>query len=231
MTDQEKYEKLNEYLKGVLKTAKKLGLRVEPNGGYSMGYSINNLPPYPVGLMGALSIIEGEGARCKLGLTFDETMSLEYGFNTRVPDKKERRKRKFYPELWKIGADLGATLIKKRPGLWEEDEGPQYWKVSASKSKKVFETTGWDSSNGWSGTTTSTGTFGTFTISGAPTANGGAWATIPADNGFVATAPAQPVAINDDFELLPAEEDIDVIMQEAVANPTEVAPPSFDEEE
>lgn len=129
-----KYAELKEHLKGVLKTAKRLGLNVQPNGGYSMGYDINNLPPYPVGLFGALSIVEGHGARCRLGLTFDETESLEAGFNGSFPEQKNKKKKKrrnFKPdmELMKIGVELALTLHKPLrrlnhyQGNW--DDGPE----------------------------------------------------------------------------------------------------------
>ena len=83
-----------------------------------MGYDINHLPPYPVGLFGALSIVEGSGARCKLGLTFDETQSLEAGFNGCLPDMKNKKKKKrqafkLNPELMKIGAELTLLLYKQ----------------------------------------------------------------------------------------------------------------------
>jgi hypothetical protein len=118
-----KYIQLREHLKNVLKTAKKLGLIVRQSGGYSMGYDINNLPPYPVGLFGALSIVEGPGARCKLGLTFDETQSLEAGFNgveldTKNKKKKKRKVFKIDDELIRIGAELAMLLYKPNP--WRE---------------------------------------------------------------------------------------------------------------
>jgi len=123
----EKYTELKEHLKNVLKTAKKLGLNVQPCGGYSMGYDINNLPPYPVGLFGALSIVEGPGARCKLGLTFDETESLEAGFNgcfTDTKNKKKKKRRNFKPDiqLLKLGAELTLNLHKPRSRGW--GDGP-----------------------------------------------------------------------------------------------------------
>lgn len=113
-----KYTALTEHLKNILKTAKKLGLNVQPGGGYSMGYSINNLPPYPVGLFGALSIVDGQGGRCKLGLTFDETESLEAGFNGNFPDARNKTKKKrksFKPdaELIKIGGELALNYANR----------------------------------------------------------------------------------------------------------------------
>ncbi len=117
----EKNSELKEYLKNVLKTAKKLGVNVQPGGGYSMGYDMNNLPPYPVGLFGALSIVEGAGARCKLGLTFDQTQSLEAGFNGCEPNAKNKKKKikrnfKTDEELFKIGVELARMLYSGRPG-------------------------------------------------------------------------------------------------------------------
>lgn len=114
----EKYSELKVYLEGILKTAKKLGLNVQPGGGYTMGYDISNLPPYPVGLYGALSIIEGPGARCKLGLTFDQTQSLEAGFNGIFPDTKNKKKKKrknfdIDAELVKLGAELSFSLRRQ----------------------------------------------------------------------------------------------------------------------
>lgn len=129
-----KYAELKERLKGVLKTAKRIGLNVQSNGGYSMGYDINNLPPYPVGLFGALSIVEGHGARCRLGLTFDETESLEAGFNgcfLEQKNKKKKKRRNFKPdtELMKIGVELALTLHKPLRRLnhypGNSDNGPE----------------------------------------------------------------------------------------------------------
>lgn len=111
----EKYEALREHLKQMLKTAKKLGLNVRQGGGYSMGYDVNNLPPYAVGLFGALSIVEGAGARGKLGLTFEETMSLEAGFEGHVlPKKSKKKKKKIYLELVKLGAELSLGLFRQK---------------------------------------------------------------------------------------------------------------------
>lgn len=121
----EKYAELKEHLKNVLKTAKKLGLIVHPEGGYSMGYDLNNLPPYAVGLFGALSIVEGQGARCKLGLTFDQTQSLEAGFDGRYPDKKKKKRKGFLldEELMKIGAELTA-FAQKAPRTFRSNYQP-----------------------------------------------------------------------------------------------------------
>lgn len=138
------YTELKDYLTRVLKTAKKLGLVVEPNGGYSMGYDINNLPPYPVGLFGALSIVEGAGARCKLGLTYEQTESLESGFNGCFPsaqNKKKKKRRTFKPdmELMKVGAELTLLFQKQRPsGLrytntWDAADAP--WEGAVIKAK------------------------------------------------------------------------------------------------
>lgn len=143
-----KYSELKEHLQDVLKTAKKLGLDVQPAGGYSMGYDINNLPPYPVNLFGALSIVEGSGARCKLGLTFDETQSLEAGFNGCSPDiknKKKKRKRTFKinAELMKLGAEL-RFMFHRRPrgysmgtrSTWETYRDMPVAPVSVKQTKK-----------------------------------------------------------------------------------------------
>lgn len=108
-----KYLEIKEHLKNVLKTAKKLGLNVIPGGGYTMGYDLNNLPPYPVGLFGALSIVEGPGSRCKLGLTFDETQSLEAGFNYSFPAKSNKRK-KLNQELVNVGIELNGIVQTKK---------------------------------------------------------------------------------------------------------------------
>lgn len=122
-----KYAEIKEHLKNVIKTAKKLGLVVQPGGGYTMSYDINNLPPYPVGLYGALSIVEGPGARCKLGLTFDETESLEAGFNGTYPNfsKKKKKKGSVSKELMTVGAEL-SQLVYKRPthDSWDVLDAP-----------------------------------------------------------------------------------------------------------
>ena len=99
------YDLLLKQLSNVLRVAKKLGLNVVPNGGYAMSYSINRLPPYPVGLFGALSIVDGEGARGKLGLSFDETQAIEAGFNGQG-NKKQKKRGRTYPELEAIGIEL-----------------------------------------------------------------------------------------------------------------------------
>lgn len=132
-----KYDELKKYLKNILKTAKKLGLQVQPGGGYAMGYDINNLPPYQVGLFGALSIIEGQGARCKFGptfgLSFDDTETLEAGFNGNMNTKKRKKNYKPNKELLMIGMELSRLVYrhqlpqqKKRP--WEDDNilAPSY---------------------------------------------------------------------------------------------------------
>lgn len=110
-----KYLEVKEHFKNVLKTGKKLGLHIRPGGGYAMGYDMNRLPPYPVGLFGVLSIIEGQGARCKLGLTFDETAALEAGFNGSAPrvKKKTKNRTKAQQELMLIGAELRQYIYKE----------------------------------------------------------------------------------------------------------------------
>lgn len=135
------YSELKEYLKNVLKTARKLGLSIIPSGGYSMGYDMNNLPPYPVGLFGALSIVEGPGARCKLGLTFDQTQSLEAGFNSCIPNAKNRKKKKqrsfkIDSELVKIGAELATA---KRRSLRGQSTWAGYDHVVAPLSFADFQ--------------------------------------------------------------------------------------------
>lgn len=127
----EKYVELKEHLKNVLKTAKKLGLNVQTGGGYAMGYDINNLPPYPVGLIGALSIVEGQGARCKLGLTFDQTQSLEAGFDGRYPDTKSKKKKKrknfqIDTELMRVGVELTAFAQKPKPLKYNSNNDFQF---------------------------------------------------------------------------------------------------------
>lgn len=111
-TPNPKYLEIKEHLKNVLKTAKRLGLQIRPGGGYAMGYDFNNLPPYPVGLFGALSIVEGQGARCKLGLTFEETDCLEAGFNGNAP-KAKRKRAKVNKELMVIGFELRQYIYKE----------------------------------------------------------------------------------------------------------------------
>jgi hypothetical protein len=147
MMEPEKYTELKNYLTSALKTAKKLGLNVQPGGGYSMGYDLNNLPPYAVGLFGALSIVEGAGARCKLGLTFDQTEALEAGFNGCLPNsqnKKKKNRRSLSPdmELMRIGAELTLLFqgqLRARPtarvNTWENDA----WDVPVKKPSPFGE--------------------------------------------------------------------------------------------
>lgn len=115
--ENQKYSEIKEHLKNVLKTAKRLGLNVVVGGGYSMGYDINNLPPYPVGLFGALSIVEGPGARCKLGLPFDDTESLEAGFNGQMPRKKKGFK--LNKELMDVGLELSRLVQPRLRGAYK----------------------------------------------------------------------------------------------------------------
>jgi hypothetical protein len=85
-------EALKARLIDAIEEVKKLGVKVEARGGYSTGYNRDNLPPRPVGLFGALALVEGENARSKLGLSFDDTTFLEDGFNgvnTHRIDKKK----------------------------------------------------------------------------------------------------------------------------------------------
>lgn len=126
MTREIDYENLLKQIRNALKTAKKLGLKVVSGGGYAMSYDINNPPPYPVGLFGALSIVEGPAARGRLGLTFDETMSLEAGFNGK---KKPRKVRRFVPELYKIGQELSKEFS---PKLKNKSSFADYFEVEAS---------------------------------------------------------------------------------------------------
>ena len=86
-----------------LNEARNLDMVIVPNGGYASGYTKDKLPPYPVGLFGALSVILGDDARSKIGLTFNETMALEAAFNNR-PSKL--KKKKAYPELEALGKKL-----------------------------------------------------------------------------------------------------------------------------
>ena len=158
-----KYTELKEHLTNVLKTAKKLGLSIEPGGGYTMGYDINNLPPYPVGLFGALSIVEGPGARCKLGLTFDETESLESGFNCSYPNtknKKKKKKRNFKPdtELIKLGTELSSIFLKPH-GF-----GSKYGGVTFSDYGSTFPAYPVHYATGATVTTSASTVVGTFSI-------------------------------------------------------------------
>ncbi len=146
------YELLLKQLKNALKTAKKLGLSVAPGGGYAMSYDINNPPPYQVGLYGALSIIEGPAARSRLGLTFDETMALEAGFNgtgAKSRKKPAKRSKKFKPELYKLGEELAKdfALKKKKAANVFDDNGDaigfaaptQQWRTMPREATMTFD--------------------------------------------------------------------------------------------
>lgn len=104
------YEELFNRLKDMLYEAKQLGLVIQPKGGYAMGFNKNNLPIYPVGLFGALSIVKGQGARNTLGLTFEQTMSLEQGFNGPSITSFNKKKCK-HPQLERIGKRLSAESV------------------------------------------------------------------------------------------------------------------------
>jgi hypothetical protein len=113
------YEALSTRLYKAIKIAKKLGLQVIPGGGYSMDASFRKVPTYPVGLFGALSIVEGQEARGKLGLTYLQTAALEAGFNSveypggsmRPAQSKRIKKDDEYLKLEALGKELAKKLI------------------------------------------------------------------------------------------------------------------------
>lgn len=107
------YSELRNKLKKALEEAFNIGLTISPNGGYAMSYSKDKLPPYAVGLFGALSIIMGPGARSRLGLSYDETIVLEDAFRSRLNVKKPRLK-KLYPGLDALGHELRDLVLQKR---------------------------------------------------------------------------------------------------------------------
>lgn len=98
-----------------LKDIKTLGVIIVPNGSYATGYNRDRLPPYQVGLIGALSLLYGDSARSSLGISFDESMALERGFNgDRSKDIKyiiKGRKRKENP-IYKFH-QIGHKLIQE----------------------------------------------------------------------------------------------------------------------
>lgn len=111
----DKLADIKKYLQSILATAKKLGLDVVAGGGYASSiHNINNLPKYPVSLLGAISLIEGMPARDVLNkrfrLTFDETMALELGFNGREDGEAPKA------ELEKLGAEISNNLFDTPDG-------------------------------------------------------------------------------------------------------------------
>lgn len=105
-----------------LNEARNLGISIAPNGGYASGYNKDKLPPYSVGLFGALSVVLGDDARSKIGLTFNETMALEAAFNSR-PSKL--KKKKAYPELEALGKKLAIDYCygkKNKKSSWDSIE-------------------------------------------------------------------------------------------------------------
>ncbi len=115
-------------LKKRLSVAERLGLTIVPGGGYSTGYSLFNLPPHAVGLFGALSIVEGEGSRSKLGLTYKQTRDIELGFDIWKDDNKFDKKRKMNAyELvgYRLGEHYKPKQLKKMmPRLAQNYPGP-----------------------------------------------------------------------------------------------------------
>jgi len=101
-----------------IKEAKNLGMTIVPGGSYSTIYTKDNLPPYPVGLFGALSIVNGSEARSKLGLTYKQTEAIECGFNG---DSIRGKKNKAHKELYMLGNDL-RKLVYDKPKIddWAE---------------------------------------------------------------------------------------------------------------
>lgn len=117
MENLKSYSELHERLSYMIKTARKLGLNVRPGGGYvDSSYSINNMPDYTVGLFGALSIVFGPDIRSRLGLSYEESQSLEVGFNNgKSFNKLKTPKRiKLNQELINIGTSLANIVFKRR---------------------------------------------------------------------------------------------------------------------
>ncbi len=118
------YEALSWRLQNAINVGKKLGLNIIPGGGYAMDYSFSRIPKYPVGLFGALSIVEGAGARSKLGLTYIQTSALEAGFNSMRNDGapsapllqvSKIKKDDVYLKLEEIGKELGRKISPPAP--------------------------------------------------------------------------------------------------------------------
>jgi hypothetical protein len=147
------YEVLLKRLHKALNVAKKLGLEIIPGGGYATDYSIHKLPKYRVGLFGALSIVDGQGARSKLGLTYLQTSAIEAGFNSVphydapvvVSSPRKIKKDEVYLKLEAIGKELAKKVItpytpikkrafKKSPprntSAWREASSPTYYEPS-----------------------------------------------------------------------------------------------------
>lgn len=115
MEKDEKYKNLLKKIEHAIDIVKKLGVQISPNGGYCAGYSINNLPDFSVGLFGALSIVFGEGARSKLGLSYKESLALENGFNGASIKSLNRSGYKiYYPEYIIMGQALAEYLLPKK---------------------------------------------------------------------------------------------------------------------
>lgn len=156
------YEALSKRLHKAINVAKKIGLSIIPRGGYAMDYDINKLPPYSVGLFGALSIVEGPGARSKLDLTYLQTSALEAGFNsvlysnapTTITPPKRIKKDEVYLKLEAIGKELAKKVVpeisKRSPTLKKK-------KKSAPPSYR----------NTWSTQTASAGPAGGMWIDGS----------------------------------------------------------------
>lgn len=149
-------EDIGKYLRNILKTAKRLGLVIIPSGGYASSYhNINNLPQYEVGLLGAISVIEGMGARDilqkRFGLTFNETMEIETGFNGVRKPKKMNKKGQVptMTALEAVGAEIGKAYngysYGNKYGLKMDSVAPSYNPPQAYTSLHTVELPEYDS--------------------------------------------------------------------------------------